>query len=149
MPTPETQPIPTPNVPLPLAALLVLALVTSPAPAQPPPGPVVRPTVSPYLNLLQGRAPTVTNYYGVVRPVQELQRQGAQITNQLSTLQTRYGQSAGQADLPDTGHAAGFMTASNYFLTLNNRGPTRPPPAPSSGGTAPTTTGRTQPTLRR
>lgn len=131
----------------PLAVLAVLSLAAAPTPAQPPPGPVLRPTVSPYLNLLQGNSPPVANYYGVVRPVQEFRRQNDQLANRLSTLQTQAVQPGTQTDLPETGHVAGFMNAGGYFRNLGSgppaRGPIGPPttvaaPLPSGGTRAPT-----------
>ena len=102
----------------------------------------MRPTVSPYLNLLQGNAPPVANYYGVVRPVQEFRRQNAQLTNQLGSLQAQAAQPGVPSDLPETGHVAGFMNAGGYFRNLGAgptaRGPITPPTTaapPPAGGT--------------
>ncbi len=129
-----------------LAVLIALGIAASPAVAQPPGGPVMRPTVSPYLNLLQGNAPPAANYYGVVRPVQELRRQNVQLNNQLGTLQGQFAQAGVQADLPETGHVAGFMNAGGYFKNLGAgstaRGTITPPttaaPPPAGGTRAPT-----------
>ena len=82
-----------------------------------------RPPFSPYLNLNRQGGNSALNYYGLVRPQTQFQQsiqnlQGAVGANQQSigNLQT---DSLGMAQSP-TGHAAGFMTYSGYFL--NNQG---------------------------
>jgi hypothetical protein len=132
-------------------ALVALVAAASVAAAQPPAGPVLRPTTSPYLNLLQGNTPAAANYYGVVRPVQEFRRQNVQFANQLGSLQGQVAQQGVQADLPETGHVAGFMNAGGYFRNQNAggnpRGGSVAPPAvnnaPPMGG------GGTRPPARR
>jgi hypothetical protein len=142
MPNPTTRRPHTAYCRVALAVLAGLILAASPALAQPPASPALRPTVSPYLNLLQGNAPPVANYYGVVRTMQEFRQQNAQLTNSLRNLQGQVAQPAVQADLPETGHAAGFMNAGGYFKNLGGglpvRGPVAPPAGPPAGGTRPT-----------
>lgn len=102
-----------------LWAVVVVATLSGLAAAQPPPGPAIRPTVSPYLNLLQGNNSPAANYYGVIRPVQDLRRQSSQLSNQFNSLQGQVNEAAaGSADLPATGHAAGFLNAGSYFLNV-------------------------------
>jgi hypothetical protein len=137
-----------------LAPLLCLLLpplvgVGDSVSAQPPVGPAMRPTTSPYLNLLQGGGSPATNYYGIVRPVQEFRRQNTQFSSQLSLLQGRENQSTNQAALPDTGHAAGFMTAGSYFMNLGGQLPQRNSPAAMPSGPPQSPTGGARPATRR
>jgi hypothetical protein len=122
-----------------LAAIGALALATAPCPAQyPPPGslpaPAQQPTVSPYLNLTRRGASPGLNYYNLVRPQ-------TQLFNSVQQLQTQVGvnrqditgvqQSLNSPILPPTGHAAGFLTYRQYFMTNGAAGT-----AAQSGGFA-------------
>jgi hypothetical protein len=80
--------------------------------------PITRPTVSPYLNLLQGGQPPGVNYYGIVRPeldfrssIQKLQQQNQTNQQALADLQN-------PTVLPATGHFTGFMTQGPYFQSF-------------------------------
>ncbi len=86
--------------------------------------PADRPAFSPYLNLFrnQGRtggANTLLNYYGLVLPQNQALQQAQQFSQQLSGLQVRMQNPAGQAvrrsplqysQLGATGHPVAFMT---------------------------------------
>ena len=79
------------------------------------PTPFSRPTVSPYLNLLQGGNPAI-NYYGLVRPqlafrnaLQNLGENVNTIGNNVNSLETN--------QPTQTGHRSSFMTQGAYFMT--------------------------------
>ena len=79
------------------------------------PTPFSRPTVSPYLNLLQSGNPAI-NYYGLVRPqfaydkaIQNLGTNVNSLGNNVNSLD------ANQAI--QTGHRSSFMTQNQYFMT--------------------------------
>ena len=112
---------------------LTLALAAGAAEAQQPgvqpstPYQYSPPTVSPYLNLLNRGNPGI-NYYGIVRPQ-------IQANQQFQTLQYGLARTTAEAEaanatatapapgqLPDTGHATGFMTYTKYFNTVSPRG---------------------------
>jgi hypothetical protein len=106
-------------------ALAVLANVET-ANGQYGPGaiqnPGARPTTSPYLNIIRSGASPAINYYGVVRPE-------VAFSNSLNQLQQQQGALASQQQdlnsytaVPPTGHAAGYMTESKYFLRINSAG---------------------------
>src|SRR5207244_10208416 len=93
---------------------------------RPPTSPYAPPGFSPYLNLLNRGNPAV-NYYGIVRPqiqqgqqLQVLQYGLAQTTAEATAALTQPATAAPGA-LPDTGHAAGFMTYTKYFNTVSPR----------------------------
>jgi len=84
-------------------------------------GPYQRPpTISPYLNLLNG-GNTAINYYLLVRPEFQQRELNRQFGNQMYDLdrRTRQGTTSEAEDLfptlPGTGHAVGFMTYSPYY----------------------------------
>ncbi len=86
-----------------------------------------RPTVSPYLNLLNQQSTTgAPNYFTQVRPLLEqreqarrqtgaLQQLQRQVTNVRQDLNRRTGPNAARV----TGHPTRFMTYSHYYPTLN------------------------------
>ena len=105
---------------------MVLGSCFSSIAAQPQAGnsPVRSPSFSPYLNLAsRGNNPTA-NYFGIVRPGQQLQQQANQLQQQLS--QTNQSISSGLGGINDqltTGRGATFGYYSHYFYN-----------SPSSGG---------------
>jgi hypothetical protein len=107
-----------------LLALVTLALSAAayPAFAQPQPGVSpggMRPTYSPYLNFGRGGNPAL-NYFGLVRPEQQLRQQANTIQQQV-TANARAIQSvgdtaaSGDSALPVTGRGATFNFTSHYF----------------------------------
>jgi hypothetical protein len=83
---------------------------------------ILRPTVSPYLNLLNSNDPGVSNYYTYVRPQiqarEELVRQQAQI-NQIQR-QVQRGQPGGvpvrgSQEIRGTGHETAFMNYLHFY----------------------------------
>jgi hypothetical protein len=121
------------------AALCALALLTTASRAQYPggqfgrgPTPFSRPTVSPYLNLLQSGNPAI-NYYGLVRPQFAYDRAIQNLGNNVNALGANVNNlDANQTS--QTGHRSSFMTQSQYFMTngaaggntLANQQATRP-----------------------
>lgn len=84
--------------------------------------PSPRPTISPYLNLLQG-AETGTldyQYYRQYRPFQQIQRQGQQVQKSLQGIEQRLTEQrrliqSPMSGLTPTGRRAGFMTHLGFF----------------------------------
>ena len=77
----------------------------------------VGPTVSPYLNLLQGGNSNITNYQSLVRPLinqgRAIDRQGSSLRGlQRQVSQQAYGASRGGRG---TGHITYFMNYSYYY----------------------------------
>lgn len=106
-------------------ALVLIAVGGSSAFAQPQPGNsgVRSPSFSPYLNLVRGNSPAA-NYFGIVRPGQQLQQQANQLQQQLS--QTNQSLSSGLGGINNqltTGRGATFGFYSHYFYN-----------SPASGG---------------
>lgn len=97
---------------------VAVALGSSTAFAQPQPGrgPVRSPAFSPYLNLVtRGNNPTV-NYFGIVRPGQQLQQQANQLQQQIA--QTDQSLATGLGSINNqltTGRGATFGYYSHYF----------------------------------
>ena len=102
----------------PFAIALVLFVVACPASAQPQPGrgPVRAPAFSPYLNLVtRGNNPTI-NYFGIVRPGQQLQMQTNQLQQQLAQTSQSITSGLGSSnDQLTTGRGATFGYYSHYF----------------------------------
>lgn len=106
-----------------LAAFAVLLLASAAfAQPQPPVGPALRPTFSPYLNLLnRGNNPGL-NYLGIVRPQQQMQQQFNQLQQQQNQQFAALGQAydaqldtLANAFLPATGNVAVFGNTGGYF----------------------------------
>ncbi len=105
----------------------VHAQVGSIAPYQQPPG-VRRPTVSPYLNLLRPGSPAV-NYYGIVRPQIDFERQldalqrptaiGGFVSGSISNIDPNAPVQAPMQPLTGmaTGHVTQFFYLSSYYPT--------------------------------
>jgi len=99
--------------------------------AQPlPPSQPQRPTFSPYLNMLRGGNPAL-NYFGLVRPQQELNQQLGQLQTRMSLasrefqdLEQQVQSGAGQYNpyLPMTGNVARFNDLGNYFDRIGGGG---------------------------
>lgn len=99
-----------------LGVLAVNASLGQVPPGYPPSYNPVRPSYSPYLNLLRPGNPAV-NYYGLVRPEMETLNFLNQVERQVTRLQNTP-QTIITPGLPPTGHTVGFMNASRYFLTF-------------------------------
>jgi hypothetical protein len=98
---------------------LALLLATPPARAQYPGAP---PQVSPYLNLVRGGPPAI-NYYGLIRPQQQLQVGLQQVQAALINEQQYAGAQEALANQPViTGNYATYMTQSRYFMTRGGGG---------------------------
>ncbi|MGL6075093.1 MAG: hypothetical protein ACRC8S_13115 [Fimbriiglobus sp.] len=102
-----------------LIALLGLSFV---AQAQPPGAPAPRPSVSPYLNLVNRGNNPALNYLSIVRPQQQMAQQFNQLNQQyrqsINGLQNsidQLGQEQNQSFNPFTGHAAVFNSTYGYF----------------------------------
>ncbi|MDZ4779664.1 MAG: hypothetical protein SGJ19_05380 [Planctomycetia bacterium] len=94
-----------------------------------------RPTVSPYLNLLQPQGGGLPNYQTLVRPAVEQRRQNQDTQRQISQLQSSVAASSaqdqrGETTFRPTGHQTSFSPAygnrtgffySHYYPTLNGR----------------------------
>jgi hypothetical protein len=78
----------------------------------------VGPTVSPYLNLLQGNNFGVTNYQSLVKPLinqgNAINRQGSSLRNLQQQVNSRPAYGAGGGGI-STGHATYFMNYSHYY----------------------------------
>jgi hypothetical protein len=95
---------------------LFALLVFSPAADAQPPAPPSTPPNSPYLNLLRRGASPAVNYYGLVRPEQNLRQslqglQAATASNEQSIADLNTGGPA------PTGANAQFFNHGRYFLT--------------------------------
>ncbi|GIX05500.1 MAG: hypothetical protein KatS3mg114_1369 [Planctomycetaceae bacterium] len=92
-----------------------------------------RPTISPYLNLLNNNRPEL-NYYNFVRPQQQIQGATSQLYQSVRQLQGTMGQTTAVGDqlrtpegtpiinsgrLPPTGHPASFGNLGGYFPMPN------------------------------
>jgi hypothetical protein len=85
-----------------------------------------RPSVSPYLNLLRGGNPGFLNYYGLVRPEQQMRSAANNFQMQLGNLNQSINNlqqySGGPGANLATGHAFGFQTQAQYFMTTGAGG---------------------------
>ena len=110
------------------AVFLAPGLASAQRPAGPPR--VTSPTVSPYLNLVRRGTIPAVNYYGLVRPEQEMRRNLQTLQRQVSQNRSDLDVMAAGADagLPITGKSASFMNTSGYFMTFSPAGG-RPSPA--------------------
>lgn len=111
-----------------LAAVVLLATAfASVVEAQPNLGPSLdrgrRPTISPYLQLLNRRGSTASNYYNLYRPERRFEqfqrdarRSAEQLQSQINGQRTQIDrlQNSG-SQLSPSGTAAGFMTHQGYF----------------------------------
>src|SRR5437868_12311218 len=81
---------------------------------RPPGNPLGTPVLSPYLNLARGGNAAI-NYYGIVRPQQELRRDYNQLQQELLTNQNALTTIDPGALQLTTGHAARFFNYSHYY----------------------------------
>lgn len=94
----------------------------------PPAGPVQRPTISPYLNLLNRGGSPALNYLGIVRPQQQLAQQFGQLQLQANLtsqmVNQAYSQEAGASNdmLAPTGTVAVFNNTGSYFNRIGGVG---------------------------
>jgi hypothetical protein len=107
------------------AGALVLLLFAAPASAQRR-APVRRPTLSPYLNLLNRNNGVGFNYYQRVRPEVEFRNADRQLSSDVNTLQSRLNDLKAQREelkqgLSTTGHVPRFMDLKGYFPGLGRR----------------------------
>jgi hypothetical protein len=81
---------------------------------------VKKPTVSPYLNLVNGGDPNLTNYQSMVRPLVNQNRVNSQQSSQLNRLEARKPSSSnsGNETLRTTGHQATWHNYSHYYPRL-------------------------------
>ena len=96
-----------------LLAVLMVGLAAGPAGAQPPPGPALPPAFSPYLNLVRGGNPAI-NYFGLVRPQQQLSAAVQQLQHNQANQVNPFAQAAAGGDVA-TGNPFGFQNYRNYF----------------------------------
>lgn len=85
-----------------------------------------RPTVSPYLNLLQPQGGGLPNYQTLVRPQIEQRRENQITQRQISQLQSFVAQSSmqdrrGETTYRPTGHPTGSFYYSHFYPTLSQR----------------------------
>jgi hypothetical protein len=85
-----------------------------------------RPTVSPYLNLLQPQGGGLPNYQTLVRPAIDQRRQNQDTQRQISQLQSSVAASTaqeqrGEVTFRPTGHGTGKFYYSHFYPTLNQR----------------------------
>ncbi len=74
-----------------------------------------RPTVSPYLNLLNGGNPAL-NYYGLVRPQFAYDRAFQTLGANVNSLGANVNSLEAANQAPQTGHRSSFMTHNQYFM---------------------------------
>jgi hypothetical protein len=103
-------------------ALLTLALSSATERAVAQPLPTTPPPVSPYLNLLRRGASPALNYYDIVRPQVEFRNFSQQVQQQVTNNQQSIANLENNPNTLVTGHAAGFMTSSRYFMTRGAQG---------------------------
>jgi hypothetical protein len=89
-----------------------------------------RPTVSPYLNLLQPQGGGLPNYQTLVRPALEQRNQNLQMQRQISQLQSSVIENnvrdqRGEAMFRPTGHSTGFFYYSHFYPGMQSGGPRR------------------------
>jgi hypothetical protein len=79
-----------------------------------------RPSVSPYLNLINNNDPNLTNYQSLVRPQINQQRVNSQQSAQINRLEAKPPTSgnAGSESLRSTGHQATWKNYSHYYPKL-------------------------------
>lgn len=85
-----------------------------------------RPTVSPYLNLLQPQGGGLPNYQTLVRPAIEQQRRNQDTQRQITQLQSTVAENnvrdqRGETYFRPTGHATGNFYYSHFFPQLAQR----------------------------
>jgi hypothetical protein len=106
-------------------ASLVYFVHASMSQAQPPRGgvnPAARPKFSPYLNLTRTDVDPALNYYGLVRPQVNFFNSIQQLDQQQSTLSDRQQELMAPSTLPPTGHTAGFLNHTKYFMSRGGAG---------------------------
>lgn len=96
----------------------------------PPPAPrAPRPTLSPYLNLLNRNNSTAFNYYNFVRPRQAFDAYRAETNSDLRTLDRRLERAnealrqSENSQLAPSGHRTRFMDLGGYFGTGTSQAP--------------------------
>jgi hypothetical protein len=81
---------------------------------------IARPTVSPYLNIVNGSGNRGLNYFTQVRPQQQFRSFGAGVERQLQTLNSRADgttliDETGTQAARSTGHSTSFLNTAGYF----------------------------------
>ena len=79
-----------------------------------------RPTVSPYINLLNNNIDPAITYYGIIRPEQELRATSNANAQSLSNLTKRVARNEQKIEMPSgrlsaSGHATSFGNTRGYF----------------------------------
>ena len=105
---------------------VVIVVLPSQVGAQPPTSSgaigVPRATFSPYLNLTRSSGSLGLNYYGLVRPEQQVRQSLNQLQGSVATNQQLIGNlQSDSLDTPATGHPIQFLNYGGFFL---NNGPT-------------------------
>lgn len=85
-----------------------------------------RPTVSPYLNLLQPQGGGLPNYQTLVRPALEQRQRNQDTARQISALQSSVVENSvrdqrGEAMFRPTGHGTGFFYYSHFYPGMGQR----------------------------
>lgn len=85
-----------------------------------------RPTVSPYLNLLQPQGYGLPNYQTIVRPMIDQRARNQETARQLSSLQSAVVENnvrdqRGEVMFRPTGHATGTFYYSHFYPLLSQR----------------------------
>jgi hypothetical protein len=104
--------------------------------------PIYHPPVSPYLNLFRGGNPGI-NYYGLVRPLEQLntfEQQQQLLNNQLTNPNNPLAPGA----VVQTGLPQGFMAFQGYFMTVGGTRPGVPAPPPGYNAPVPWNSGGTR-----
>lgn len=101
-------------------AALVVGLGHGAAAAQVPGGPAVRPSFSPYLNLLRQGNPGYLNYYGLVRPQLQTQQALGNLQGQVQANTLGLNQLTTATGTSAAGQGFGYFTHRAYFM--NNAG---------------------------
>lgn len=101
-------------------AAAAVAIGGAPALAQAPVSPQ-RPPISPYLNLLRAGNSPALNYYGLVRPEQQMRQSIGNLQGGLTANQQAVGNLRSELQgVPVTGHPTQFLNLGGYFM--NNGG---------------------------
>ncbi len=85
-----------------------------------------RPTVSPYLNLLQPQGNGLPNYQTLVKPALDQERKNADTQRQIYQLQSAVASntaqdSRGEATFRPTGHTTTYFYYSHFYPTMTTR----------------------------
>jgi hypothetical protein len=85
--------------------------------------PFQRPTVSPYLYLLNGGQSPAVNYFGIVRPQVDFRNSLIQMQQQIAMGDQSLADLATATSMLTTGHPSLFMSHRKYFMTTGISSP--------------------------